>query len=80
MNNVWDKVAWCILLTGKTYLIGAIAMIYIMPSMTKFFLAVWALHWTTAVCIAFWRQIGIHKATKERFPFLYNKSIFVWSR
>ena len=80
MNNTWDKVAWVILATGKVYLIGAVAMMYVMPSMTPFFLGVWALHWSVAVCIAFWRQIGIHAAAKKRFPFLYEKSIFVWTK
>ena len=80
MNNIWDKVAWVILVTGKVYLIGAVAMLYVMPSMTPFFLGVWALHWSVAVCIAFWRQIEIHAIAKERFPFLYEKSIFVWTK
>ena len=80
MNNVWDKVSWVILATGKVYLIGAVAMMYVMPSMTPFFLGVWALHWTTAVSIALWRQMGIHSQIKEKFPFLYEKSIFVWAR
>ena len=80
MNNIWDKVAWVILATGKVYLIGAVAMMYIMPSMTPFFLGVWALHWSVAVCIALWRQIEIHAIAKERFPFLYEKSIFVWTK
>ena len=80
MNNVWDKIAWVILLTGKPYLIGAIACVYVAPFMTPFLLGVWALHWTTAVSIALWRQMGIHSRAKEMFPFLYEKSIFVWAR
>ena len=80
MSNLWDKVAWVILVTGKTYLIGAVACMYVAPFMTPFFLGVWALHWTVAVAIALWRQSWIHIQTKELFPFLYEKSLFVWSR
>lgn len=71
MSNQWDKIAFIILATGKMYIIGAVAMMYLAPSMTPFFLLIWAIHWTAAVCIAIKRQIQIHYQIKELIPSLY---------
>ena len=72
ITNTWDKIAWIILVSGKIYLIGAVAMIYVAPNMVPFFLLIWSIHWTAAVCIAIKRQICIHYQIKKLIPSLYK--------
>ena len=77
IKNPLDKVAWVVLVLGKTYMLGAILCTWVAPFMTPIMLLVWSLHWMCAVCIAIHRAIQIHTEAKQKFPLLYKNPIWI---
>jgi len=79
MTNNSDRMAYTALLLDKFYLLTAVICIWVLPEAVPYALLGWAIHWSIAVLIAANRQWSLHKKAKERFPFLYKKSIWIWS-